>query len=89
MDRPLEFDYSKTCEMINIPCFQQSVTDCFYTNASRNCTSEGTYCFSFKVVAKLAPTAPWFIFDFDKLGVSDSKESVEDCIESDSDKMEP
>ena len=31
----------------------------------------------------------YFIFDFDKLGVSDSKESVEDCIEPDSDKMEP
>ena len=31
----------------------------------------------------------YFIIDFDKLGVSDSKESVEDCIESDSDKMEP
>ena len=31
----------------------------------------------------------YFIFDFGKLGVSDSKESVMDCIESDSDKWNP
>ena len=31
----------------------------------------------------------YFIFDVGKLGVSDSKESVDDCIKSDSDTMEP